>query len=190
MTSFQRDNTPQRSRLAPRYKWLPDNIPSPCFAAVSHLADDTGDLPWTPPEPERSITAQIEPELHLSDSYPPPSPPPACVVVTAIAPTPYLSHKPPPRSVCLSPPLTEKVWVGNFSRCVYAWNPRADGGGRQSQKSWWAFPHWCSSHKWLLEDFPGYNFSRCHLGVFGGCERMWQMRIKELKHFFAVVKPS
>lgn len=45
MTSFQRDNTPQRSRLAPDYKWLPDNIPSPYFVSVTHLAGDTGDLP-------------------------------------------------------------------------------------------------------------------------------------------------
>lgn len=179
MTSFQRDNTPPRSRLGPRYKWLPDNIPSPCFAAVSHLADDTGDLLWTPPEPERSITAQIEPELHLSDSYPPTvPPPPPCVVVTTKTPAPDPTRKPPPCSVCLSTPQTEEsFWVGNFSRRVYAQSPHADGWSRQPQTSWWAFPHCCGSHKWLLEDFPGYHFSRCHLGVFCGCERMWQTQM-------------
>lgn len=37
--------------LPPYYKWLPDNIPSPYFVSVTHFANDTRDLPWTPPEP-------------------------------------------------------------------------------------------------------------------------------------------
>lgn len=68
MTSFQRDNTPQRSSLCtPHYKRLPANTPSPYFVSVTHSANDTGDPPWTPPEPPcPSITAHIKLEPYLS----------------------------------------------------------------------------------------------------------------------------
>lgn len=64
-----RETTPLRDPgLPPDYKWLPDNIPSPYFVSVTHFANDIRDLLWTPPEPARSITAQIKPEPYLSDS--------------------------------------------------------------------------------------------------------------------------
>lgn len=45
-----------------------------------------------------------------------------------------------------------------------------------SLKSWWAFPssHGCSSHTWLPEDFPGYNFDRFLLSVILHCNKMRQ----------------
>lgn len=47
---------PRRRRLAPDYKWIPDNIPSGWFVPVTHPAADTGDLPSAPPPPGPSIT--------------------------------------------------------------------------------------------------------------------------------------
>lgn len=54
-----------------------------------------------------------------------------------------------------------------------------------SLKSWWAFPssHGCSSHTWLPEDFPGYNFNRFLLSVILHCNKMRQTYVL-LVHFF------
>ena len=67
---------------------------------------------------------------------------------------------PPTHRPCIS--------VSGGSTCRW-WN-------LSSLKSWWAFPssHGCSSHTWLPEDFPGYNFNRFLLSVILHCNKMRQ----------------
>lgn len=65
-------------------------------------------------------------------------------------------------------------------------DPRADGGICHPVSLDELFPpsHGCSSHTWLLEDFPGYNFNRFRLGVILGCNKMWQTYVLLVLFFF------
>lgn len=82
--------------------------------------------------------------------------------------------------------LISKLFYFTYTHECSMADPRADGGICHPVSLDELFPpsHGCSSHTWLLEDFPGYNFNRFRLGVILGCNKMWQTYVLLVLFFF------
>lgn len=134
-----------------------------------------------------SLRCRHHRHLHLHRHRPPPPPSSYCIPASPASPhllshTELLLQKLSDRRSCFETFFfffTHRpcISVSGGSTCRW-WN-------LSSLKSWWAFPssHGCSSHTWLPEDFPGYNFNRFLLSVILHCNKMRQTYVL-LVHFF------